>query len=392
MPISRQQRVVAHVSKGHKTPAIISKGRRVIFQLQNSPIIDYFFSAPTIWDADHPETELDILFHTSNSASNIVKRGSITLSHTDPFSVRTRTLPSDSGDIFSIKATNSEGDITGDSFQLPYVKVPVITNLRSGTFLPSRGSITPGGTLQILATIDPIEATLSMDENVGTITPRHYTDGNLDYSHHFGFQGTRYPILTARTAQGTTQRWFSYNFPPIFSGGTSPATINSFTIDKAYIASGESVVFTWSVTNATSVKLIRVSDNTTLHTATGSGTYTISNITASETYKLEVARTGGKTLVEERNIVVYPSCALAISATPSIVRPGGTATISFSATNAKAWRITGAGTGIEAGGSGPASNQQVQTEALNTGTYTIHLYAWNEYGKQYTQPLYLRVA
>jgi len=153
-----------------------------------------------------------------------------------------------------------------------------------------------------------------------------------------------------------------YYYPPGIPYTTpapvyNPALINSFSASKSTIETGETVVLTWTTTNATSVT---ISPGVGTVAASGSTTVTPS---ATTTYTLAATGKSGNSVSSTATVTVMPRVSPTINISQPTIKRGQAASISWNAPGAIGVFITGIG---NVNNSGTA---QVSPE--ETTTYTL---------------------
>ena len=138
----------------------------------------------------------------------------------------------------------------------------------------------------------------------------------------------------------------------------NPASISSFSASKSAIEVGETVVLTWTTTNATGVT---ISPNVGAVAASGSTTVTP---TATTTYTLTATGRSGNSVSSTATVTVRSRVLPTISINQPTIKSGQSASLSWNAPGAISVLITGVGS---AGNSGTT---QVSPEQSTTYTLT----------------------
>src|SRR5271157_169345 len=149
-------------------------------------------------------------------------------------------------------------------------------------------------------------------------------------------------------------------------GSSSPAPTVSLSASPTSVASGGSATLTWSSTNATS----RSASNGWSGAQATSGTQALNNLTATATYTLTCTGAGGSA---NQSVTVTVTAAppppvptVSLSANPTSVASGGSATLTWSSTNATSCTASNGWSGAEA-----TSGTQSLNNLTATTTYTL---------------------
>ena len=107
--------------------------------------------------------------------------------------------------VYVVTVSNSRGSISQE-LTVNVTKNPLLTNFRSLGALPSQGNQRH---FRFAATLEGVpQPTMSADQGIGTITPRHLTKTgpgiwNLEFDHVFGVAGSRRVTLTITNSSGS---------------------------------------------------------------------------------------------------------------------------------------------------------------------------------------------
>lgn len=154
-----------------------------------------------------------------------------------------------------------------------------------------------------------------------------------------------------------TGSYYPPDIPGLAPEPIHPPVINSFSVSKTSIELGETVVLTWTTTNASSVTIspgigaVAVSGSTSV-TPTGTTTYT-----------LVATGKSGKTASSSVTVTVMPRIPPTISTDKTVIRRGKTAYLSWNAPGATRVFITDIGNVSTSG--------TVQVSPKRTSTYTL---------------------
>jgi hypothetical protein len=141
----------------------------------------------------------------------------------------------------------------------------------------------------------------------------------------------------------------------------NPPSINSFYASKSTIEVGETVVLTWTTTNATSVT---ISPGVGTVAASGSTTVTPS---ASTTYTITASGQSGSSVSSTATVTVNPRISPAINISQSTIQSGQSASLSWNAPGAIRVYISGIGS-VNTSGTMQVSPDETTTYTL-TATY-----------------------
>lgn len=154
-----------------------------------------------------------------------------------------------------------------------------------------------------------------------------------------------------------TRGYYPPDIPRQIPGPIYPPVINSFSASKSSILAGETVVLTWTTTNASSVT---VSPGVGAVAVSGSTTVTP---TATTTYSLVASGGSGKTVTSTATVTVTPRVLPTITAGADRIRRSQSISISWIAPGATQVSITNIGNVTTTG--------TVQVSPPETATYTL---------------------
>ncbi len=154
-----------------------------------------------------------------------------------------------------------------------------------------------------------------------------------------------------------TGSYYPPDIPGLAPEPVNPPVINSFSASKTPIELGETVVLSWTTTNANSVTI-----SPGIGTVATSGSTSVTP-SATTTYTLVAVGKAGKSASSSVTVTVMPRIPPAISADRVVIRRGKTASLSWNAPGATRVSITGVGS---VGTSGT-----VQVSPERTTTYTL---------------------
>jgi hypothetical protein len=137
----------------------------------------------------------------------------------------------------------------------------------------------------------------------------------------------------------------------------NPASISSFSASKSTIETGETVVLSWTTSNAASVN---ISPGVGTVAATGSTTITPTSTT---TYTLTVSGQSGSSVSSTATVTVRPRVAPTINISQSTIKSGQSTYLSWNAPGATSVIIT------SVGNTGASGTQQISPR--ETATYTL---------------------
>lgn len=170
------------------------------------------------------------------------------------------------------------------------------------------------------------------------------------------------------TPAQTTTYTFTATGPNGTATATATVTVNqvpptiTFSASPTAVSSGGSSTLTWSTSNATTLTI----DHNIGSVAPASGSVQVSNITQTTTYTATATGPGG-TQTATATVSVSP-VAVTLTATPDTIPSGGTATLTWNATDANMVVIDqGVGTVC---GAPPCTTGTVSVKPTKTTTYT----------------------
>lgn len=295
----------------------------------------------------------------SASATTITIGGSTTLSWTSanaltvridnqvgsvsPLAAGSVTVSPSATTTYTLHISNTAG--TDTTFSITINVVPVV----GGSFSASSSTITTGsGTTLSWSGTGAVSA--SINNGIGSVSPS-------------GGSRTVYPnasttyVLTLTNAAGSSS---TYQVPITVVGFPS----GSFWPGTGTITSGNATTLNWSSSNAVSAAI----DNSigTVYPASG-GSITASPFSTT-TYTLTLTNAAGTTAAYQTTITAVPSPSGSFGATPSVIAPGGSSTLSWSSSSAVSASIDN---GI--GSVSPASSGNYSVSPTATTTYTLTL-------------------
>jgi hypothetical protein len=137
----------------------------------------------------------------------------------------------------------------------------------------------------------------------------------------------------------------------------NPASISSFSASKSIIEAGETVVLTWTTTNATSVNI-----SPGVGTVAASGSTTVTPV-ATTTYTLAASGQSGSSVSSTAMVTVRPRVSPTISISQPTIKSGQSTYLSWNAPGATSVFISGVGS------AGSSGSQQISPR--ETTTYTL---------------------
>ena len=155
-------------------------------------------------------------------------------------------------------------------------------------------------------------------------------------------------------------------YPPDVPGYTptpvyNPATISSFTASKSAIQGGETVVLSWSTSNATSVTI-----SPGVGTVASSGSTTVTP-SATTTYTLSASGQSSSAVTSTATVTVMPKVSPSLSLSLPTIKSGQSASLTWNAPGAVSVYISGIGS-VNSNGTSLVSPRQTTTYTL-TASY-----------------------